>query len=223
MVSHPILEDFKDILRANFLEFTRRAYRSLPPQDRPRILDLGCGSGVPTRELARMSRGKITAVDIDQPALDRLTARAFEAGIGSKITVVNRSIEDLDLYGETFDIVWSEGAVFVLGFEHSLKAWKRFLVPGGFLVVHDEAEGADSKIMTILKCGYSQHEMFKVPEDIWRDRYFGPMEKKLVELESRASGDPALALAMEQDRRELEMFKSDPGGMASAFIVMRLR
>ena len=44
----------------------------LPIIDKPRILDIGCGYGVPTLELARLSDGEITAIDTDQFLLDRL-------------------------------------------------------------------------------------------------------------------------------------------------------
>jgi ubiquinone/menaquinone biosynthesis C-methylase UbiE len=42
----------------------------------PRILDVGCGPGMQTLELAKISGGQITAVDIHQPFLDELQRRA---------------------------------------------------------------------------------------------------------------------------------------------------
>ncbi|HUV64140.1 MAG TPA: hypothetical protein VMW24_09590 [Sedimentisphaerales bacterium] len=54
----------RDQFRANLLEFTRKAFHMLPRLDKPRILDIGCGSGVATLELARISGGNIVAVSI---------------------------------------------------------------------------------------------------------------------------------------------------------------
>jgi len=65
----------KDSLRKNFLKYTRKAFRMLPQLDKPRILDMGCGSRVTTLELARLSKGEITGIDIDQCSLYRLTRR----------------------------------------------------------------------------------------------------------------------------------------------------
>ena len=65
----------KDSLRKHLLKYTRKAFRMLPQLDKPRILDMGCGSGVPTLELARLSKGEITGIDIDQRSLYRLTRR----------------------------------------------------------------------------------------------------------------------------------------------------
>ena len=58
----------RDQFRANLLAYTRRAYRMLPHLAKPRILDIGCGTGVSTLELARISDGDLVAVDIDQDA-----------------------------------------------------------------------------------------------------------------------------------------------------------
>jgi 2-polyprenyl-3-methyl-5-hydroxy-6-metoxy-1,4-benzoquinol methylase len=62
----------RDSIRKNFLKYTRQAFTSIPIIDHPLILDIGCGSGVQTVELARLSNGKITAIDIDRTALAKL-------------------------------------------------------------------------------------------------------------------------------------------------------
>ena len=52
---------------------TRRAYlmlKELPKN--PRILDIGCGPGMQTIELAKLSKGQIDALDNYQPFLDQL-------------------------------------------------------------------------------------------------------------------------------------------------------
>jgi len=48
-----LIELYKDNLREGLNKYTRKAYLMLPELDKPRILDIGCGSGVPTMELAR--------------------------------------------------------------------------------------------------------------------------------------------------------------------------
>lgn len=53
----------KGRIRARLLKYTRKAFRMLPKLDKPRILDTGCGSGVPTIELARISNGFIVVHD----------------------------------------------------------------------------------------------------------------------------------------------------------------
>ena len=62
----------KDLIRKRLIKYTRKAFRVLPKFDKPRILDIGCGTGVPTLELARLTNGEITGLDIDEEQLGRL-------------------------------------------------------------------------------------------------------------------------------------------------------
>ena len=68
----------RDVLRQRLLKYTRKAFFLLPDLDRPRILDIGCGSGVPTIELARLTDGEIIGLDIDASLLDKLDQKIQE-------------------------------------------------------------------------------------------------------------------------------------------------
>src|SRR3990170_2464740 len=77
-------------------ESTRKAYsmlRGLP--DEPRILDVGCGTGMQTMELSKISRGKIDAVDNHQPFLEHLKRRAEEEGVSDRVRTVNGDMHAL--------------------------------------------------------------------------------------------------------------------------------
>ena len=117
----------KDKIRRRLLKYTRKAFWMLPEMDRPRILDIGCGSGISTLELARLNQGEIVAIDIDQPALDKFDIRIRQAGLTDRIRSVNCSMFDMDFTDESSDIIWSEGSIYAVGFERGLREWKRFL------------------------------------------------------------------------------------------------
>src|SRR5689334_394587 len=51
----------------------------------PRILDVGCGPGIQTIELAERTDGDIVAVDLHQPYLEELEARAQQARVSNRI------------------------------------------------------------------------------------------------------------------------------------------
>ncbi len=123
--------DRKDEIRKRLLKYTRKAFRMVPQRSDPRILDIGCGSGVPSLELARISNGEVVGVDIDQAALDRLNAGAEKAGLTDRIQTISSSIDAVDLPDKSFDVVWSEGSINTIGFENGLREWKRYLKPGG--------------------------------------------------------------------------------------------
>src|SRR5277367_1516248 len=157
--------------------------RSLPT--RPRILDVGCGPGAQTIELARATGGSIAAVDIRQRFLDELTERAAAAGVLPQITTVNASMLEMDFVYESFDLIWSEGAIYIAGFAHGLAVWRRFLKPGGWIAVTEltwlEPEPPDEAVefwarnypamgtierncQVITEAGYTDADGFVLPE-----------------------------------------------------------
>lgn len=118
----------------------------LPELDKPHILDVGCGSGVPTLELARLSNGQIIGLDVEQSPLDKLARKIEEAGLSDRVTTLKCSMFELDFPDESFDIVWAEGSMSRIGFEKGLKEWRRFQKPIGFLVVRDEITDITKKL-----------------------------------------------------------------------------
>ncbi|MEE8577237.1 MAG: class I SAM-dependent methyltransferase, partial [candidate division Zixibacteria bacterium] len=145
----------RDRVRSNLLPYTRKAFGLLPKLSKPRILDIGCGTGVSTLELARISDGDLVAVDIEQDALDKLVKRAKEEGLSSRVTVVHSSMLEMDFPPNSFDIIWTEGAISYIGFGRGLSEWRSLLAPEGYLVVHDEVSDLQKKIELIRTCGYT--------------------------------------------------------------------
>jgi ubiquinone/menaquinone biosynthesis C-methylase UbiE len=212
----------RDIVRGRLLKYTRRAFRMLPKLDKPRILDIGCGSGVPTMELARLGQGEIIGIDIDQPALDKLKKKISEAGFSDRVQAVNCSILDMVFPDESFDIIWSEGSIFVIGFKRGIREWKRFLKPDGFMVIHDEKGNVEGKLEQISKCGYKLLGYFILSEDTWWTEYFAPLEKLIAKSQTSYADDPQALEELSQAQRELEMFKNNPERNSSVcFVIQR--
>jgi ubiquinone/menaquinone biosynthesis C-methylase UbiE len=211
----------RDIVRERLLKYTRRAFRMLPELDRPRILDIGCGSGVPTMELASLGQGEVVGIDIDQSALDKLTGKIREAGFSNRVRAANCSILDMAFPNESFDIIWSEGSVFVIGFKRGIQEWKRFLKPNGFMVIHDEKGNVEEKLDQISKCGYKLLGYFILSEDTWWTEYFAPLEKMIARSQASHTGDPHTLEELSQGRRELEMFRHNPERNSSVYFVMQ--
>ena len=193
----------------------------LPKLDKPRILDIGCGSGVPTMELARLGQGEVIGIDIDQPALDKLTKKIREAGFSNRVQAVNCSILDMIFPDESFDIIWSEGSIFVIGFKRGIQEWKRFLKPNGFMVIHDEKGNVEEKLEQISRCGYKLLGHFILSEDTWWTEYFAPLEKLIAKSQTSYTDDPHTLEELNQAQRELEMFKHNPERNSSVCFVIQ--
>jgi ubiquinone/menaquinone biosynthesis C-methylase UbiE len=211
----------RDIVRGRLLKYARRAFRMLPKLDKPRILDIGCGSGVPTMELARLGQGEVIGIDIDQPALDKLKKKIKEAGFSNRVKAVNCSILDMVFPDGSFDIIWSEGSIFVIGFERGIQEWKRFLKPNGFMVIHDEKGNVEEKLEQISKYGYKLLGYFILSEDTWWTEYFAPLEKLIAKSKTSYTNDPHTLEELNQAQRELEMFKNNPERNSSVYFVIQ--
>ena len=69
--------------------------------------------------------------------LDVLKARTSAAGVADKIGTLENSIGDLPFAPGEFDVLWSEGAIYTIGFAEGVGEWRRYLKPGGILVVSE--------------------------------------------------------------------------------------
>ena len=105
--------------------------------ERPDILDIGCGTGLHTLELARVSRGKIIALDNHQPFLDRLVANALEEGLQGDVHPLCQSMLEMRFEEQSFDVIWSEGALYFMGFQNGLGKCHSLLKAGGYAAVSE--------------------------------------------------------------------------------------
>ena len=211
----------KDLVRKRLVKYTRKAFRMLPQLDKPRILDVGCGSGVSTTELAELSKGEIIGIDIHQPSLGRFTKRIEEVGLSDRVKALNCSMSNMEFAEKSFDIIWSEGSIFVIGFEKGLIEWRRFIKPNGFLVVHDEKGNIEEKIKQVSSCGYQLLGHFILNEDTWWAEYFAPLAKLICETREKYANDPKVREQLHNAQREIDMFKKDPKLNSSAFLIMQ--
>jgi ubiquinone/menaquinone biosynthesis C-methylase UbiE len=210
-----------DHFRARMSKYTRRAFRVLPKLEKPLILDVGCGSGVPTIELAKLSDGEIVGIDIDQSSLDTLTKKIEKEGLSSRVKTEKCSLLELDFPDGSFDIIWAEGVISIIGFERGLKEWRRLLRANGFLVVHDDNRNISHKLEKISDCGYKLLKHFSLPEDAWWNEYYKPLEIRIRELCMKYKNNVDAVEILKKHQKEVDMVKRNPEEYGSAFFVMQ--
>ena len=210
-----------DSFRKAFSKYTIEAFLKLPKLEKPRILDVGCGSGVPTMELAKLSDGEIIGIDINQKKLDRLNKKIEEEGLTGRVKAMNCSLLDITFPGNSFDIIWAEGSITTLGVEKSLKRWNRLLKPNGFLVVHDEIKHFFKQRSKISSFGYKFVEYFSLPEEAWWEEYYSPLEIKVKELFKKYENDPDDLEVLKKHQNEIDIVKASPKSFQSVFCIMQ--
>jgi len=213
--------DGRDKLRDNLLKYTRKTFKLIPEIQNPQVLDVGCGTGVPTIELAKISNGHVTGIDIDEKLLDILRRRIKEKGLNDKVSVLNKSINMMDFKKESFDIIWSEGAVFVIGFENSIKNWRKILKPNGFLVLHDDIKDKSKKLGLIEKYGYKLIAEYDLTFDIWWNEYYSHLEKFVEDYKYKFQNDSELTSEIENDQNQVNMCKSNPEVVRSFYAIIK--
>jgi SAM-dependent methyltransferase len=211
----------KDRVRARLCKYTKKAFKLLPGLDSPYILDVGCGSGVTTMELLKLCDGQILALDIDEHALYRLDAKIQKAGLSHRMRTLKCSMLDMDFPEGSFDIIWSEGSIYVIGFENGLNNWARFLKPNRFIVVHDETGNLDEKLTKISSCGYDLIDYFSLDQKLWWNEYCIPLQKLIDEMRPRYAGNSRALALLDENQMEIDMFSVHPELYHSTFFIMR--
>ena len=209
-----------DSLRKNLNKYTKKAFRMLPKLEDPHILDIGCGTGVPTLELARLSKGRIMGIDIDKVSLDKLKEKIKEADLTDRVKTVKCSMFNIKFTDESFDVIWTEGAILAIGFRKGLKEWRRLIKSKGFLVVHDEIGDIPKKLELIAICGYKLINHFIVSGDIWWHEYYCPLENQIQELRLEYDDDPNVISILDKEQQEVDEFKKNHKLHGSVFFVM---
>ncbi len=192
------------------------------------IADIGCGTGASTILLAQELDTKITAVDFLPEFLDELQIRAKENGVEEKITTLNCSMKALSFADEEFDVIWSEGAIYNMGFKAGVSAWRRFLKPGGKLIVSEitwlsasrpselqshwdeeypEIDVASAKIGILERHGYIPEAYFILPPHCWFENYYRPLQDRFdAFLEQHEQSEHAKAI-VEAEQHEIALYE----------------
>ncbi|ANY05431.1 class I SAM-dependent methyltransferase [Pseudonocardia sp. HH130630-07] len=198
--------------------------------DRPRIVDIGCGTGPATLPLAAATGGTVTAVDTHEPYLQRLRGRAATAGFGDRVRTLVAPMDDLPLPDGEADVVWSDGAAYIMGFDAALAAWRRLLAPGGVLVLTeaewttpepspgarefwDEAYPAmrttADNVAAAQRAGYTVAATYLLPDADWA-AYYRPLAAR-IELLREEGVDPAGLDAVGREIRVREQHGTEYG------------
>lgn len=220
MVEEVLREIDADGLRSVFLKYTKKAFESIPKINTPHILDIGCGTGMPTLELARISNGEVIGIDIDQGALDKLNLKIKQEGLSEKIRVYNRSVYDTKFEDETFDIIWEEGVIHLLDLKKALTECKRVLKMNGFIVTGEASNWAERKLKHFPKFGFKLIKQILWEKGCWWTEYYAPLEKKINILRKKYDNLDKIE-EIKHHIMEIEMVKKDPMGFDCVTYIMQ--
>jgi len=224
-------------------ESTRRAFNTIPKLPwQPLILDIGCGHGVQTIELAKISKGTIIALDNHQSFLNKLMKKAKDEKLLDHIVPKNNSMLDMEFEKNTFDIIWSEGALYFMGFQNGLRRCHQLLKNDGFLAVTEivyfvnnppapliqyfEKEYPDIKtvednIDLIQNERFHLISNFTLSESSWLDNFYLPMEEEITRLNKKYQGNEIALGTFEEMKNEINFYKKFSDYYGYEFFIMQ--
>lgn len=228
----------EETLRA--LELTR-----LDGNSALRVADIGCGTGASTFVLAsKFPNARITAVDLFPEFLEILMERAGAVGCADQIATLAESMETLPFAENALDLIWSEGAIYNMGFSKGIEAWRPFLRPNGVLAVSEitwlrpgppgeirehwnseypEIATASEKIGILETAGYDLLGYFILPSSCWITNYYEPTEQRITGFLERHAGEPEAAEVVEMERQEAHLYRQYLDWFSYGFYIARKR
>ena len=149
---------------------------------------------------------------------------------------------ELDLDPASFDVIWSEGAIYIIGFERGLCEWKPLLKTGGYLAVteltwlkpdppgeikaywnenYPGMKMVEENLAIIQAAGYRQVGHFILPDSSWWDDYYTPLEKRIVMLVEKFKDDDEAMALLRESQRESDLHKIYAEWYGYVFYVMQ--
>lgn len=192
-----------------------------------KIADIGCGTGGQTMVLAENTSGHITGIDLFSEFIDILNESVRNRSLNERVEGIVGSMDNLSFQNEELDLIWSEGAIYNIGFERGLNEWHKFLKKGGYLAVSEaswftekrpaeiekfwmdaypEIDTISNKIDQMQKAGYIPIATFILPENCWTENFYAPQVSAQHNFLKKYAGNKSAEDLVINQRHEAELY-----------------
>ena len=224
---------------------TRRALELVPDVGpHTRVLDIGCGTGAQTLALAASSPAHIVAVDSHPPFIAELNRKAQELGLADRLQAHVADMRHLGFADGSFDLIWSEGAIYNMGVETGLRDWRRLLGRNGHVALtevcwqkpeppaectafwnreYPAIRDKSALLEAIAGCGYDIVGHFTLPASSWWNDYYRPLQANVTAFRSRHSGAQDAQELADQCQSEIDIWHAYSEFYGYEFFVLRAR
>ena len=210
--------------------------------DQSLIADLGCGTGGQTMVLAQHAPGHITGLDFFPGFIDRFNSNARGLNLQDRVKGVVGSMDNLPFGEGELDLIWSEGAIYNIGFERGLNEWRKYLKTGGYIAVsesvwfteerpaeiHDfwmeaypQIDTIPNQVALIQKAGYLPVASFILPETCWTEHYFAPLVKAREKFLAKYPGNKTAEELVAMSHHEEVLYRKYKGFYGYVFYIAK--
>ncbi|MFH2095030.1 MAG: class I SAM-dependent methyltransferase [Bacteroidota bacterium] len=208
----------------------------------PVIIDMGCGTGCAAFDLARISGNRVYALDSYSPFIDKLNKTAGEMRLDHLVTGLTGDMGNPPFPKENFDLIWSEGAIYNLGFANGLSCFMSYLRAGGVIAVteavwnkenppseifdfwnsvYPDIKTVEENIIVIKNCGLELIGHFTLSQKAWVENYYIPLENELRNIVAGYGGSMEVKMLEEQMTKEIMMYRKYGEYYGYEFFIMR--
>jgi SAM-dependent methyltransferase len=205
-----------------------------------RIADIGCGTGGQTMVMAKHTPGHITGIDLFPAFIDRFNINAARLNFQDRIKGVVGSMDNLPFQNEELDLIWSEGAIYNIGFERGINEWRKFLKKGGYIAVSEaswftegrpaeidkfwkdaypEIDTIPNKVAQIQKAGYIPVATFILPENCWTEHFYAPQVTAQEAFLKKYAGNKTAEEFIASERHEAQLYYRYKGYYGYVFFI----
>lgn len=220
---------------------TTRLYERIRPllPAAPVAADMGCGSGAAGLVLAEQG-ARVTGVDVHQPFLDTFETQARSLGLGDRVETLCASMTETGLPAGSLDLVWSEGAAYIVGFDAALAEFRRLLRPGGVVVLSectwlrddppDDLRAFFGEAYPDMRTDAANHAAAEaagwevlhtevLAPSVWEEEFYAPMERLIASIGEE--GDPDLKAIAADSAAEIDLFRRYHDDYGYVFYLLR--
>lgn len=192
------------------------------------IADLGCGTGGQTMVLARHTPAQLTGLDLFPAFIDLFNQNAAKLHLSERVKGLVGSMEHLPFEKESLDLIWSEGAIYNIGFERGINEWRDYLKSGAYIAIteaswftnerpreiHDfwmehypEIDTIPNKVAQMQNAGYIPVATFILPENCWTDHFYAPQAQAQEAFLKKYAGNTTAMNYIAFERYEMSMYQ----------------
>jgi ubiquinone/menaquinone biosynthesis C-methylase UbiE len=191
------------------------------------IADIGCGTGGQTMVLAQNTPGHIKGIDLFPSFIDIFNFNTGKLNLQDRVKGIVGSMDNLPFKNNELDLIWSEGAIYNIGFERGLNEWRKFLKPGGCVAVSEvswfteerpaeiqnfwqdaypEIDTIPNKVAKLQKAGYIPVASFILPENCWTEHFYAPQVPAQEAFLERHPGNKTAEEFIASERHETQLY-----------------
>ena len=192
-----------------------------------KIADIGCGTGGQTMVLAKNVLGNITGIDLFPYFINLFNKNAKDQNLNNRVKGLTSTMDNRPFQDEELGLIWSEGAIYNIGFERGLNEWNRFLKKGGYIAVSEatwftterpaeiqefwqnaypEIDTIPNKVAQMQKAGYIPVATFILPENAWTEHFFVPQAVAREKFREKYAGNKAAEQFIAYQQYEMELY-----------------